>query len=1006
MRGTKALVGGLVAVLAATTAVAQNRLDGTIEGTVRDSQGLVVPGATVTVSSPALIQTSVVTTGPEGRYRAPRLPVGIYTVSVSMDGFQTVEIQGIDLPVGAVLSVDATLQPSAASEVVTVEATSPVIDTQQVKNVQTITKDVIDQLPLNRNPITGPTQLAPGVVERTSAGSQRNETNYLVDGANVQAPDQGYSEAQIAWDAIEEIEFITTSNPMENYGSIGGTLNLITRSGGNQFQGMAQYYFTNKDLSQILLPQEASDAIGIGQPGLKEFEREFSARISGPLMRDKLWFAGSFRNFDDETRGSFVPVSINGRQFDNYNAPYNQKWVFAKLTAQLSPNVRWFGSWNWSKGDRPNDFSVPARRTQEATRHWQAKEHTVSSQLTWTLSDRTLLDARFGLWRFNYLGLAQDGTLDNPAFYDEFSGYSWGRLDYGSDSTDKRNYNGSVGLTHYVDDWGGSHEIKVGLDYQDMNGGWFFYSQNSVTQWSVFDENLYYYRGLLGLEGPDPTLGDGRITFTTAGTQDGCCGVPSLLTRTGGFVSDIWRVNDRLTLNLGLRYDSTSSKIEEVTKGAADPLARAIGDALFVPEFGTNPFDELRSPGDEDRIPWKGFSGSAGFTYDLTGDGLTILKGNFARYQQRLLGWHFDFGVPSGSADFTFNWFDLNGNQQLDPPGTDQWVQADDASPVGLVGTTWHDNIDPDIKTPYMNEFRLGVERQLGDFNLGVAGIYRDRKNQISDLLYDLDTGQYWSDVNSGYWIPFQTTVPSAGDAFPAVPVTVYFQSQDAPARFTRLANVPDSATARYQAIDITVNRRWKGDWMVGGSVVFSRNYGNYEIAGGTGRGQFRDPNFLVNREDARQPFDRPVVVKLWGSVMLPGTVRASFNFIQSQGSPWNRTVTIQPPADWAAANGASTARQSVWLEPRGDRRNQSTTNLDIRLEKLFRLNNEHEIGLFVDAYNATGFSYLNVQANPGGTWSPLAENSTEGTFSPSSTGARSQVGVRTFRFSIRYRFN
>ena len=69
--------------------------------------------------------------------------------------------------------------------------------------------------------------------------------------------------------------------------------------------------------------------------------------------------------------------------------------------------------------------------------------------------------------------------------------------------------------------------------------------------------------------------------------------------------------------------------------------------------LGTNPFEELRSPGDDDRLPWKGFSGSAGFTYDLTGDNLTILKGNFARYQQRLLGWHFNFGVPSGSAAFT-----------------------------------------------------------------------------------------------------------------------------------------------------------------------------------------------------------------------------------------------------------------------------------------------------------------------------------------------------------------
>jgi hypothetical protein len=234
----------------------------------------------------------------------------------------------------------------------------------------------------------------------------------------------------------------------------------------------------------------------------------------------------------------------------------------------------------------------------------------------------------------------------------------------------------------------------------------------------------------------------------------------------------------------------------------------------------------------------------------------------------------------------------------------------------------------------------------------------------------------------------------------------MYFQSNDAPASFTRLTNVPD-AVSRYAALDITVNRRWKGDFMLGGSVVFSKNYGNFDESGADpGFGQFQTPNFATNREDARQVFDRPLVVKLWGSVMLPGDVRTSFNFLMSSGAPWNRTVSVQPPAQWAAANGASTASQAVWLEPRGERRDQSTTNLDLRVEKLFRLGKGHEIGLFADLFNATGFSYVTYQSNPGGTWSPVDENTTEGKYSPVSTGPRSQTGVRTVRFSVRYTFN
>ncbi len=101
-----------------------------------------------------------------------------------------------------------------------------------------------------------------------------------------------------------------------------------------------------------------------------------------------------------------------------------------------------------------------------------------------------------------------------------------------------------------------------------------------------------------------------------------------------------------------------------------------------------------------------------------------------------------------------------------------------------------------------------------------------------------------------------------------------------------------------------------------------------------------------------------------------------------------------------------STASQTIWVEPRGDRRDQSISNLDLRLEKVFRLASSHQMGLYLDLYNATGFSYLNFQSNPGGTWAPTNVNVTTGTYSPASLGARSQVGVRTIQFGVRYNFN
>ena len=998
---------GLVAVFLASLSMAQTRIDGTIEGTVTDIQGLAVPGATVTVSSPALIQAAVVTTGPEGRYRATQLPVGTYTVRVEMPGFKTRGLTGIELSVGRILVMNVTIEPGGAAESLTVVAETPVIDTQQVKNVQTITKEVIDNLPLSRDPVTGPSQLAPGVVERTSSGSRRNETNYLLDGANVQEPDTGFASAAISWDAIEEIELITTSNPMENYAAIGGTLNLVTRTGSNKFQGMGSYYFTNKGLSQVQLPVEHSSTLQITEPSRSEYEREMSARVSGPIMKDRLWFIANYRRYADEKGGTFLPVNIRGTQYNNYSAPLKQNFVFAKLTAQIKPSVRWFGSWNFADGDAPQDLTAPpARRTQEATRHHQQWQWTASSQAIWTISKTTLLDARVGLRRFKFDGTSQDGTEKNFHFSDAFSGYQYGRWTVGRSATDKTNYSGSVAATHYKDGWAGSHELKGGVEYQYLDGGFFFSSENSVGQWRTYKDNLYYYRGLLGLSGPDPTRGDGLLTFLTASTEELGSGVPNVLGRWGGFISDVWRVNPRLTLNLGLRYDITKSKIDDLSKPPSDALAQAIGQAVFVPRWGVNPFGQLTSAGKDDRMPWKGFSGQLGAAFDLTGDGKTILKASGAKYQERLLGWHVGYQVPTGQASFLINWWDLNGNQLPDLPGIDRYAQANNASPLALQSTTWHENIDPNIKTPYVRELRLALERQMGGFNVGVAGVYRDRKNQISGLLYDLDKRQYWSDVDSGYWVPFQTTVPASGSSFPAVPVTVYFQKTNAPAAFTRVTNV-DKAEATYQALELTANKRWNGKYMVGGSVVLSKNSGNYEILGdNNGLDQFQTPNYEVNRTDSREPFDRPVVVKLFGSVALPVGVRGSFNFRFIQGAPWNRTVTVQPPAAWATANGVSTASQTIWVETRGDRRDQSISNLDLRLEKVFRLASSHQMGLYLDLFNATGFSYLNFQSNPGGTWAPTNVNVATGTYSPASIGALSQAGVRTIQFGVRYNFN
>ncbi len=990
----------LLGVLAAATAHAQTRLTGTILGRAIDAGGLAVPGVTITVAGPALIQPETVVTNDRGEYRAINLPPGPYALTAEVSGFQTVKMENLQVSVGADVEINLKMNPSQVAETVTVSAPSPVVDVQQTKNTQTITKEALNAIPLSRDIISA-VQLAPGVVERTVQGSARNDTAYLIDGINVNAPDQAYAEANINWDTIEEMEFITTANPVENYGVVGGALNIVTKSGGNLFKGQSQYYFTNKSLAKQILPAEALSALKIGAAAVPQYDRDFSATVGGPVKRDRTWFLGSYRYVGQEVLGSFIPTTILGTQYTNYNAPYRQDWGFGKVTTQLAPSLRFFTSYNYTKGDRPHDFSVPAFRTVDATRHWMSTEHTLSSNLTWVTGPKLFVDTRFGLYNFHYHGLAQPGTEENPAFSDDFSGYTFGRLPL-PDATVKKIYEGSVKASRYVDNWGGSHEFKAGFETQYSYGSYIFWTPNSMS-WHIYDNNPYYYRGLYDLNAPDPVFGDGFLSFTTASTSEGGSLQAGDTIRYGGFLQDNWHATDRITINAGLRYDLTRGNVPGFTKQPADALAQAIGAAYFQPAYGLNPFGALEYSGWNNPIPWKGFSPAVGLAWDVFGNGKTAVKVNWAQYQERLPTWHFDSNTPSGGADFAFNWFDLNGNGVPDPPGTDRYEQADNSSPLGLVGDTWKQGIDPNLKTPHLDEFTTGIEHQVAnDLRLGVTYVFRSRKNLMSDPPYDLTTGQYWGDAASGFWVPFTTTVPAFAN-YPAETLTLYYQKANAPELFTRLTNISD-ATAKYQGLDITLNKRMSHGWQMGTSLVLSKDYGTFPLNSGFTYGMFQSPNYLVNR-DGRLPFDRPVQVKLWGSATLPYQVVGSLFYRFASGTPYNRTISVVPPAAWAAQNGVLTFGQTVNVEPNGDRRNQSMSNLDARLEKVFKLPRGQQASVFVDAFNVLGFAYVTVQANPRGTWRPADVNSAQGTFSPASTGLTGQTGTRIVKFSIRYTF-
>jgi hypothetical protein len=146
-------------------------------------------------------------------------------------------------------------------------------------------------------------------------------------------------------------------------------------------------------------------------------------------------------------------------------------------------------------------------------------------------------------------------------------------------------------------------------------------------------------------------------------------------------------------------------------------------------------------------------------------------------------------------------------------------------------------------------------------------------------------------------------------------------------------------------------------------------------------------------------------LIKLFGTFTLPYRFLVSFFYRHEDGAPWNRTVTVVPPAAWAAANNAETLSYGINVEVPGTRRGTGSDIVDLRLEKEFSLGRYGRVGMFMDVFNLMGYTQMNITMNPGGTWKPADVNTPAGTYTPAWTGITGHTGTRVFKFSVRYTF-
>lgn len=991
---------------------AQHLQTGFIKGIVTDTEGVPLPGVAITVTGPNLIGSRTAITTESGTFRVPALPPGTYTLETGLEGFQTVKREGVIVNVGVVVRISIEMAPSPVEEEITVIAASPVVDIQSTKVVTIMTKELMENLPLNRS-LSDIMESTPGTVGSVMHGGTEISNAYEIDGVNVNDPCMNGRFLTIQYDAMEEVEMITGGIPAQVGNTSGSFVNVVTKSGGNEFHGNLQLYYTNEDLSEILFPEHQLTALGVGKPEAAISDVDTSGTFGGPIMKDKLWFFSTLAYYKSKYHSNFIPTTISGKSYDQYPNERREYSGMLKLTTQISDSLRLFIMGHFRDYLNPYYSWGDPRTTVDSTQVYKIKQWTGTANLTWLLGTETFLDLRAAISDRKWPILYHEGTENEKHYYDAYTWYDWGSTFRFGEHVWRNIRQASARLTHFQDDFlGGDHEIRAGVEWQWGVDEWAWYRPDPI-HWDWYNGSPYYYRGLYGTTEPVPGLGDGRISISMCGATQEDSYANGSGYRIGVFLQDSWTIKGRLTLNIGVRFDTYNGYMPATVKKASAGIAEAIGAATMEPLFDINPYGELQFNEWKDVMSWNPISPRIGITYDLFGDGKTALKASFSQYSEALPVMYFQTVHPHRPRSFSFNWWDDNNNQQLDAPGIDTYEHYG-TWPTSLFEDYYKKRIDEDIKAPMFDEFTASIQHELfQDFNVSLQYIWRQKRDTVDTVMWDPDADKYWYTYEQApeYWIPFTTIVPEHGD-FPEEEVTLYFMSNNAPGWFSQFDNVPE-AKRKYQAVEFMFNKRMSNGWQLGGSIVYSvtkgNNSGSYGSVWGYG-GAYDHANWWVNRY-GHMPFDRPLNIKIFGTFALPLRFLASFLLNYNTGSPWGREITVYAPADWLAANNCNSWFAGYWytrvyVELPGSRRNVHYSNLDFRLEKEFVLP-YGKIGVFVDVFNLLGRTELRVGQNPGGDWFPVAENTNVGTYTPSYWYGKVDraIGSRTWKLSIRYTF-
>jgi len=945
----------LIALIASPAAAQQGTTE--VRGRVLDQQGAVLPGVTIVARNQDTGMFRQTVSGGDGTYLVTGIPPGTYELTAELQGFSRFLRPDLVLEIGKTATIDITLAIGSLTEEVTVTAEAPIVDTTSKEVGGNITSRELVELPsVNRN-FVGFVGLLPGIVPTISTesfgsdsvtvnGQDPRNNNYTLDGANNNDDVIGQragTQARTPIEAVQEFQVITNQFDAQFGRTAGAIINAVTKQGTNQFRGSAFAFFKDASMTATDFFAKQND---LDKPDTSE--QQFGGTFGGPIVRNKAHFFASLeRVLIDEGISSV----FTARPDLNFSATEKTRvWnTVVRFDNQLNPNNTW--GVRWLREYSPQFNQIIGSVTQDASREEDDTDQTVVGTLTSVLGGTrvntfrvnwTQEDVSFGNPCYNGNGRDQAAcppTLSFQTFTDQQNATAQNRINDAVQVEDT--------LSWFVSDFYGNHDIKAGAQFQfskahsfndgNLNGTFSFGRSNGP--FDPADPRTYPDRFSIRVGGPSESIIESKYFAV--------------------FFQDKWKVNPRLTLNLGVRYDIDSLPVVERD------------NPLFA--------DENAYPLDKNNI-----AARLGFAYDLSGDGRDVIRGGFGTFYDKT---HFELisGIFTNTVfatSFTRN-FPLagvdagprNGLFPTDPflvngPVVNRAL-VEQFFPTGSLlrntGATW-DN--PDRTAPYTNQFTVGYSRQLRqDLGLSVDYVHAAAR----DLLMSLN-------LNPGLRATTAVTSPlvrqgSARLSEATADLTARYPGFTP---FTTNVTIPiNVGKTDYDALMFEVEKRFSHNWSARMAYTLSYSRGNTTGSGVPTSGfQVLDDMHLELNEGPTN-FDRRHNLVISGSARVPRTGGMTLSWVARalSGTPFSLfDNTIDPDRNGssseplAAGSYSGTGENAYTVKNYESKRNGAYGpgffKLDIRAGYRFAYG-PRTIDAFVEIFNVTDrVNYGNPSGN------------------------------------------